>query len=1057
MLSSVGFRSCLSSLAMLVAAPHASNAAPASGLRLIPFPKQVQMQEGHFRLVPDLRLAVTAHAADRFAASLLREELGLSRGAALQESSALDATAVLPHALILFPGSGRPVPEALVLPVVESEEAYALSVTPERVLIGARHVQGLLRGVQTARQLVRANVQGDALPALYVSDWPSLRHRGFQDDITRGPSSLLKTLEREVALGAEMKMNVFTYYMEHQYAFSKHPVIGPEDGSLTPDELRQLVAFAARYGTDIIGCQQSFGHFYHILKHKEYAHLRETGGILCPTVEASYQLLDDLYSEQAPLLPFAMFNVCCDETHGLGRGPSGKRAAEIGVGGVYAGHMRRIHDLLKDKYGKRMMMWGDIILRHPENLAQILTDTVMLTWGYQAAASFEHQITPFAESGYEFLVCPGVSCWNRILPDFACATTNIGNFVRDGAKHGAIGMLNTTWDDDGENFFAPNWHGVLWSAECAWNASTTSPKDFNRRIGGVLFGEPGTHFGQAIELLSRTHSLPGFESMHDRRFWRVAMGDCPVNESASRTQAGELLAIVDAAITHLVEARRDAQTNADLLDYFLFGARRMQLMGQRMEGSLDACRAYARAVEVAADRREALAALDEAGDNIRELRDAHAKLKNDYETLWHRENKPYALQRVQARFDGVLARYEGILQKLLAARVGFAAGTPLPRARSLGLQITELGVRRTRPTEVTSAPMAPDAPWAVPGLDGRIGIRVACGPHDRLQTPVQLQLPAAVASKLGGGSLLELTPDQTMQTPVLYQVDGDPDGAVRTLAFNVGAPFQAGSERSFLFYFGSGFTPTNTSPHAVRCSAAPGGMTLIENDCIRALVGPEGGHIYRWEVKTAANLDLTQPGETGWAGFADMGRDHRSSPNKIEVLAAGPALVQLRCTDATGLQKMTTAFAGVPWIDVTLNAGKGWYWNYDRVETFAPEGPTPGIAVFSDGFRTPVRSAKAGFESQAKRGGVTWSAKSRQDGLLLALLTPEVKSRHAVGPGGGMGGTGIEHSVPAAHFVTYGGVVAEPPEAVLNALQQTMSLRNQPDTALFGTEQREDE
>jgi hexosaminidase len=129
-------------------------------------------------------------------------------------------------------------------------------------------------------------------------------------------------------------------------------------------------------------------------------------------------LLDDLYSEVCPLLPFPMFNVCCDETYGLGTGPSKQRAEQIGIGGVYVEHLRRVHRLLQEKHGKRMMMWGDIILEHPEHLEKIPKDTVMLTWGYAARDCFEHQIVPFAESGYDFFVCPGVSNWSRILPDF---------------------------------------------------------------------------------------------------------------------------------------------------------------------------------------------------------------------------------------------------------------------------------------------------------------------------------------------------------------------------------------------------------------------------------------------------------------------------------------------------------------------------------------------------------------------------------------------------------------------------------------------------------------
>ena len=118
-----------------------------------------------------------------------------------------------------------------------------------------------------------------------------------------------------------------------------------------------------------------------------------------------------------PLLPFPFFNVCCDETWGLGKGPSKARAEEIGVGALYVEHILRVRDLVTEHYGKRMRMWGDIILQHPDKLDQVPKDTVMLTWGYGPRDSFEDQIIPFAQSGYEFFVCPGISNWSRILPE----------------------------------------------------------------------------------------------------------------------------------------------------------------------------------------------------------------------------------------------------------------------------------------------------------------------------------------------------------------------------------------------------------------------------------------------------------------------------------------------------------------------------------------------------------------------------------------------------------------------------------------------------------------
>ena len=119
-------------------------------------------------------------------------------------------------------------------------------------------------------------------------------------------------------------------------------------------------------------------------------------------------MLDDLYSEVCPLLPFAMFNVCCDETWGLGTGPSKTLADEIGVGRrLRAAHRAASTTCCKDKYGKRMMMWGDIILQHPDKLDQIPKDTVMLTWGYGAGRELRGPDRAVRQVGLRVLRLPG--------------------------------------------------------------------------------------------------------------------------------------------------------------------------------------------------------------------------------------------------------------------------------------------------------------------------------------------------------------------------------------------------------------------------------------------------------------------------------------------------------------------------------------------------------------------------------------------------------------------------------------------------------------------------
>ncbi len=659
---------------------RASQAGAIDELRLVPFPKEVIVRSGRFPL-RSIR-AIEAHAScPAVMTAHLRDELRL---AGLDLSPAL-ADGAMSNTVRLL-SRKAPGASALEFRPEATAEDYTLEVASDSVTVRACGAAGLAHGVQTLRQLIRANRVDDTLPCLAIRDWPSLRWRAFQDDLTRGPSTTLENLKLEVELGALLKLNVFTYYMEYQFTFAKHPIIGPPDGSFTAPELKELVGFARPIGVNVLGNQQSFGHFTAILAHQEYAPLRETPYLLCPTNEDTYALLDDLYSEVMPALEFPYFNVCCDETDGLGQGPSKPVADQIGLGSLYVRHIQRLHSLVTDKHGKRMMMWGDIILRHPDQIGKAPKNVIMLTWGYEPRQSFEDQIIPFARSGHEFWVCPGVSCWSRVLPDFPAAVTNIQNFVRDGARLGAVGMLNTAWDDDGESFNAPNWHGFAWGAECAWNAANTPYTAFNRRLGAVLFGERTDHFGRAIDLLS----TPGIRGMPNREFWKPALDPIKL-ERADRTieHCRRVLHTVRLAIEELGVCQREASANGALLDYFIFGARRIEAHAESQLDHLEAAIAYRSADGAPAVEQTRL--IERAEGALRRARRTHLGIRTRFVELWDRENKPYARDWTVRRYDDALANYDRLLERLSDAKTAIGLGRPLPKPIEIGLELIETG------------------------------------------------------------------------------------------------------------------------------------------------------------------------------------------------------------------------------------------------------------------------------------------------------------------------------------------------------------------------------
>ncbi len=82
---------------------------------------------------------------------------------------------------------------------------------------------------------------------------------------------------------------------------------------------------------------------------------------------------------------------------------------------------------------------------------------IIVCWNYGPMESMDGEILPFVKSGFQFIVLTPVNCWNRIYPDMDRATINIYNFLRDGYKQHALGFINTTWDDNGQNLFNNNY------------------------------------------------------------------------------------------------------------------------------------------------------------------------------------------------------------------------------------------------------------------------------------------------------------------------------------------------------------------------------------------------------------------------------------------------------------------------------------------------------------------------------------------------------------------------------------------------------------------------
>jgi hypothetical protein len=654
----------------------------ASDWALVPYPKQIETTNGIFVFADTLELRVTETEKEQaLLGQIILEELQRAKLPLPKIVPVKTGNETNNPQLIICPPQETPaipdLPKNIGENKIDAGESYSISVSKNGIVCRAAKSNGLYYAVQTLCQLIRANrTENNAINCVTIYDFPSIKYRCFQDDLTRGPSPHLETLLFETNLGSQLKHNMMTYYMENQYEFKKHPKISPPDGSLLQDEFKKWISFASARHVILLGNQQSFGHFRKILSLPEYKHLGEAGYILSPVVEEVYPFLDELYSEIIPYLPFEMFNVCCDETWDLAKtGKSKELADKIGVGGVYVQHILRVHELLK-KYNKRMMMWGDIIIQHPDQLKLIPKDVVMLCWDYDSRSDFKEFVKPFSDSGYDFFVCPGQSNWNRILPYIGQYTVNIQNFVRDGYELGAMGMINTGWEDDGESIHGYNWHAIAWGAECSWNASKTNLADFNKRIGKVLFGTKNNDFGQAMEILQKLQALPVLQGNPNGRFWKrdfLPTG----NTDVVKKNAEAILNLVRPSIELLEKTKQEATTNKHLLDSFLLGSHRLELIADRMLDGLELSQRYA-ALKTwdftdPQKKQEAILALDKFEKIIAKNRNNHTVIKNEFVRIWNSESKLYSLKRITDKYDSLDAWFADLQTQVCHSKKEFVA------------------------------------------------------------------------------------------------------------------------------------------------------------------------------------------------------------------------------------------------------------------------------------------------------------------------------------------------------------------------------------------------
>ena len=567
------------------------------------------------------------------------------------------------------------------------DEGYELFIDNNQVVLAANTPQGLFYGKQSLIQLIRG-AQNNTLQGLHIIDKPAVKYRGVMDDISRGPVPTLEYMKYQIRRFAELKINTLTYYTEHVVRTEKHPEFAPPGGALSIAEWKELSEYAKEYYIELIPNFQSLGHAEKVLLCPKFQNIAESNTMYALTKPETLEFMRDIYTEMSPAFESKFFHVNCDETFDIGREPSSEKVKELGVGRVYTDYMNQLSSILKDN-GKRMMMWGDIVLQHPEILDILPKETVMMTWEYSDYDSYSKWIDPFVEKGFDFIVCPGVLNSSRISPNYKMAIPNIQKFIKQGIEKGAIGVLNTVWDEGGLHTFDRDWYGVAYGAEHSWNPNKKELSDFDTRLSKAIYRSEKGELITAIHKLTEMSEIEALDNMSELVFWKTVIPERGKHIKYSLTDWEDVFEAcleVDSILsnpTALNYTREYKAFGMVTAEYKYLAKAKLKLA--------EAASLYVEAIDIQRqDKIKTKTLLDKVYANITECRNDLAKVQKDYDTIWKAENREYWNNFEMEPFNQLLTDYNDIISSLDKSVGYFEQGLPLIAPADIRLDIREL-------------------------------------------------------------------------------------------------------------------------------------------------------------------------------------------------------------------------------------------------------------------------------------------------------------------------------------------------------------------------------
>ena len=288
---------------------------------------------------------------------------------------------------------------------------------------------------------------------------------GVMIDCSRNAVANVEGLKKFLGTISKMGYNMAMLYTEDTYEVEGEPYFGYKRGRYSVDELREIDAYAASVGIELVPCIQTLAHLGSILRWRAYKYkVGDIDDILMVDEPRTYELIENMFSSLEKSFRSRRVHIGMDEAGHVGLGRYLDAHGYTEKYELLLRHLSRVCDIAR-KHGFEMMMWNDMffhLLKNPSESTEVAyipseisdkipKDCAMVYWTYFPTdeARYDAMLKSSKLLSDNVWFAGGAWTWGGFAPHNKYSIKRNEIALASCIKNGVRNAFLTLWGDSG--------------------------------------------------------------------------------------------------------------------------------------------------------------------------------------------------------------------------------------------------------------------------------------------------------------------------------------------------------------------------------------------------------------------------------------------------------------------------------------------------------------------------------------------------------------------------------------------------------------------------------